>query len=257
MNTFEDAKRGISAAYDAACREARSENKIEGEQARKVLSILLDRQKEALTLLDSAEVSAEIAARPKARRAADNGTLRAVLYALLTALGVLSIFSRIAGVFTAIIALALLVSGVSAVNASGREGEEKPELTCRAEIPEAAQTAFSAHMSQALIRDTRDIVNLFSAGAVSAERKTEQDMAEMYQTIYFASAEDPALLKPVLDRQEQMLWSIGLEAAAYSENTANCFEIEEADCASQMICPAVRRKKDGSVVKRGTYIRGV
>lgn len=262
-----NAKNEIILAYDEACRQAENDKQIPSPQARKILSILLLRQKDALNLLDNVKsvVDGKITPVSAARkitlrsvvssRFVNHPVFRTVLYLLLTVFCAMSIFIKPARLLPLPIAVLLFFAEAVKLFGTLSEGNAETEYISHVSIDNASKDSFARHMSAGLVRDMQDILNLFSIQTIDTTKKTETDMAEMYQTIYDAAACNEELLKPVLDRQEQLLWSIGLETVDFCEETAFCFDIEDADCPSQMIHPAIRRRKDHSIVLKGSYIR--
>lgn len=264
-----DAKIEISMTYDDACRQAENSKQIPNPQARKILSILLLRQKEALSLLDNVKsvVDGKITPVSASRkitlqslvsnRFVNHPAFRTFLYILLTVFCTISVFMKSMRFLPLPIAVLLLFAEIVKLFGTLSAGKTETEYVSHISIDNAAKDSFAHHMSAGLVRDMQDILNLFTIQTIDATKKTETDMAEMYQTIYDAAACNEELLKPVLDRQEQLLWSIGLETVDFREETAFCYDVEEADCPSQTIHPAIWRKKDHSIVLKGSYIRQI
>jgi len=276
MSETNDLNRGIAlaevrdeltAAYEETCRQAENDKLIKSPEARKLLSLLLIRQKDALEILDAVrtEVEGEVPRAPVksdsvAERVAYSGIVnnplfRMALTGFLAAMCLVSVFVGSIGIIGLLIAGFLFA--VEFIKANRHQETPEPEYVSRLSLDGAFKQNYSSRMSAGLVRDMQDIMNLFSATALDASAREESDMAEMYQTIYSAYTENRELLQPVLDRQEQMLWRIGLEAVPYTDGMEAAFDIDEADCPSQMIYPAVRRKKDKTTVRRGSYIKSI
>lgn len=260
-----------AARYEQVYEQAMRSHPDADLNEKKILTLLYNRQTEALCLLDgirarAEEIPVQRAGVKKAGILRRVGSVffqgwidlvtspftRLVLCSLILIGSVLSAFVPFIRIVPPVLSVLMICLLVTDILQKNRNTPEKPAYRCHTYMMRTAQTGFAEKMSKTFENDTRTILRLFQNVNLNSDNRTRQFAAEMYQKIYRAFCENPRL-RSLLDRAETILWSYGLEAIPYSPENAAYYDVQEEDCPSQTVFPAVCRKADKLIISKGEY----
>ncbi len=265
MDSLHNGKAALNERLNKAITEAIG--KIEDPKQKKILTSMLNRLSESLNLLDYLSVKLE---KPydKGGRKAKSKLLTIALgprvALVLIAIALLSAFVLLFGgsskfvIIMLLATLLLLIREFMLLLQRAREADKPAEAPAQAELMIDADLAgrfLDQHKSK-LVNDSASYCALFEGENVTTENSLESELADMYTSLYEAQVENPKIddFKYSITKAESIMRSFGLIPVSY-EDKPSLFDVEEEDYPSQMRFPAIVHAKDGTVVKKGFYIK--
>ena len=120
----------------------------------------------------------------------------------------------------------------------------------------AAKLKLEKQLSR-LMNDSAAICGMFRNQALEGANTYEDELVRLYAALYEAKVDRPDCgeFSYSLTLAEMMLRQIGLKTVPYSDEQKNLFHVETEDYHDEMRFPAVVRMKTGELVKKGEYIR--
>lgn len=252
---------------------------MEDTNRKRVMGVLIQRQSEALDLLDCVKAKAHmpsetVEAKKKAKlEYLISSPLFTLLFAFSvicsTSIAVCSVrsdaFAPGTPVFVNnhwlfILLFALLIAGQAIYRLVKRAKptapvQPKPEAEVLLDV-DAAKVLLEKQLSR-LITDSEAVCGMFQSQRLDGMNAYEDELVRLYTSLYEAKVDRPECeeFNYSLTMAEMMLRQIGLKTVPYSEEQKKLFNIEVEDYRDEMRFPAIVREKTGEVVRKGEYIQ--
>lgn len=252
---------------------------MEDTNRKRVMGVLLQRQADALDVLDCVKAEAEMPYDAAAGK--KKGKLEQIIsspvFTLLFALGAivytfLAVFSfrsdaaaRTAPGFANnawiyVLLLSLLILGQSVYRLVKRAkaavpSQPQPKVRLLLDM-DAAKVQLEKRLSR-LMNDSEAVCGMFQSQRLDGMNAYEDELVKLYASLYEAKVDRPECeeFNYSLTMAELMLRQIGLKAVPYSEEQKQLFNIDVEDYRDEMRVPAIVREKTGEVVRKGEYIQ--
>ena len=264
MDSLHNGKAVLTEQLNKTITEAIS--RVEDLKQKKILTSMLNRLTESLSLLDylSVKIDKPYTKGGKAPSRLLKLALGPRIAIILLAVALLSGFILLFGgssKFTIIMLLStmlLLIRELVLLLQRAREADKPTADPAQAELMIETDLAqkFLERQEGKLVNDSAAYCALFVGETVTQNNSIEKDLAEMYTSLFEAQVENPRIddFKYSITKAELILRQFGLIAVSYEEKPS-LFDIDEEDYPSQMRFPAIVHAQDGTVVKKGFYIK--
>ena len=251
---------------------------MEDTNRKRMMGVLVQRQADALDLLDCVKTKAEMpSGMVEAKKNAKDYLISSPLFTLLfslsvicfTAIAVCSVrpeaFAPGAPVFVNnhwkfILLFALLIAGQSIYRLVRRaktaaHSQPQPEARLLLDV-DVAKVQLEKQLSR-FMNDSEAVCGMFQSQQLDGMNAYEDELVKLYASLYEAKVDLPECeeFNYSLTMAEVMLRQIGLKTVAYSEERKALFNIDVEDYRDEMRFPAIVREKTGEVVRKGEYIQ--
>ncbi len=248
---------------------------LEETSQKRVLGVLVQRQGEALDLLDCVQVKTRPEYAEKTRKITLDGIVLSPVLPALFALGA-TVFTLIC-VLSAkpqpegaapdlrwlyVLLFSLLTLGQSVYHLVRKAGAKRPQAvkpSAEAVLDtDAAKLKLEKQLSR-LMSDSEALCCMFHNQKLEGAGAYEDELVKLFASLYEAKVDRPDCeeFSYSLTLAEMMLRQLGLRTVPYSEENSRLFNIETEDYHDEMRTPAVVRAKTGEVVRKGEYIRNI
>ena len=253
---------------------------LEDTMQKRVLGMLVQRQGEALDLMDDvqAAVRAPLAEVPGRKRIRSDQILlspvitaalsvAAIVFTFISALSGRPVPAENAGggiqwQWLWVLLAALLILGQAVYGLIRKNGADKPEkVQITAELTldlDRARLRQEKQLSR-LMNDSQAVCAMFRGQQLDGANLCEDELVKLYASLFEAKVDRPdvAEISYSLTMAELLLRQHGLTPVPYSEEKKTLFNIGNEDYHDELRCPAIVRTKTGTLVRKGEYIRNI
>lgn len=230
------------------------------EDRRRLLQTLYSRQKHSMEYLslihlDTGTPAAEEDIRPERWLTILTHPAAGLLFTVLLLAFVLLDW-QLPAVIAAILLVILAVLQLTHPALRRRQTPVIPEVH-EPYLLEGEVARFLQQQTDRIAIDAASIADRHTVTIARERQGVADDAVEMYCALYEAQVDVPdqeALAYP-LSIAKMSLLERGFEPVLYTESTASLFDVMPADCPDQLRYPAIRSRADGTVIKRGLYLR--
>ena len=254
-------------------------SEMESTDRKRVMGVLVQRQADALDVLDCVKAKAEMPydAATRMKKGKLEQIISSPIFTLLFAFCVIDFAFLAVSSFRADAAVqaasgsantawiltlvcAFLILGQSiyrlvrrAKTASPSQPQPEARLLLDAD---AAKVQLEKQLSR-FMNDSEAICGMFQSQRLDGMNAYEDELVKLYASLYEAKVDRPECeeFNYSLTIAEMMLRQIGLKAVPFSEEQKQLFNIEVEDYRDEMRTPAIVREKTGEVVRKGEYIQ--
>ena len=257
-----EAKKELRALLDESGRELIS--RTEETRQKRMTGLLLQRQAEALDILDCVEAKAETVytgplGEKKKSRAMAVLTHPALTLALPFAAAAVLLATGLTGLWGIVsigVIAVLMIQAVLRLAAEKKDAEPKIEARAEAGLNIERARRQIDHMVKQVEIDTQEMSAAFAPRDGEQLKRLGRDTVRIFNYLYEAKLDDPQAreLDEPLSQTRLLMSKMGLATVEYGPETRKFFTVERAEYPSQTRRPAVIMEKTGEVMSLGERI---